>query len=176
MRGKNLKLDTAAVLRRAGSVIGTGIYSLEPGFNGGSNPEAPSPYSVLEGTADCVGVGLWIQGIDRFQPGILEYGGWVNTNSVWLMPALFVNLGQDFSKLRAGDALVYRSYKGLLGKRRYGHWMTVLKIPNGAKQLSDLTVVHCAQRREPATRATPGFAKGLPQHWAFFRPTHRAAA
>lgn len=188
MRGKNLKLDVGQVLSRARMVVDTGAYTLEPGLNGGADPEATSPYSPGKwgepGTADCVGVGMWIQGLDRYQPQIAYYGGWVNTNSVFGMPELFDNLGQDFEEVKPGDALVYPSYRGLLGRKHYGHWMTVVSnlVPGKggdlltarkATKLSELTVVHCSQRKAPATRKTPGFAKGKPASWAFFRPVWR---
>ena len=175
MRGKNLRLSTTEVLERAERLIGTGDYSLEEGHNGGADPEADWPYfgNEEDGTADCVGVGMYIQGFDRYQPQIEVYGGWVNTNSVWLMPTLFTNLGQDFGSVQPGVALVYKSYRDALGRRRYGHWMTVYDVPRGAKRLRDLTVIHCAQKPAPATRVTWAFAKGNPKDWAFFRPLHR---
>ena len=174
-RGKNLKLSLPEVLARARAVINTGEYTLEQGLNGGSDPDAATPYS--QGlTADCVGVGAWIQGLDRYQPQIAYYGGWLNTNSVFHMPELFENLGQDFSVVQPGDALVYPSYKDLFGKRRYGHWMTVTGVMyknQRATKLSELTGVHCSQRKAPATRETYLFAKGPSKAWAFFRPVWR---
>lgn len=177
-RGKNLKLSGHMVLFRAASLEGTGNYSLEEGKNGGADPAAALPYYENHegGTADCVGVGAWIQGFDRYQPHIKYYGGWVNTNSVFHMPELFRNLGQDFSAVRPGDILVYPSYKPLIGKRKYGHWMTVMSATYKGKQatkLSQVEVIHCSQRGFPATRRTWGFAKGPSKAWAFFRPVWR---
>lgn len=192
MRGKNLYLNLPSVLQRASQVENTGAYTLEQGLNGGNDPSAHWPYfdndtpnkTSLMGTADCVGVGMWIQGLDRYQPQISYYGGWVNTNSVFGMPELFDNLGQDFNAVKPGDALVYPSYRDLLGRKHYGHWMTVVSnlVPGKggdlltarkATKLSELTVVHCSQRKAPATRKTPGFAKGKSSSWAFFRPVWR---
>lgn len=175
MRGKNLMLDVETVLDRAERLIDTGRYSLTPGENGGADPEADWPYYLgrPNGTADCVGAGMWIQGMDRYQPQVEAYGGWVNTNSIFLMPGLFVSLGQDFDLVQPGDILAYPSYRDLLGRRRYGHWMTLYEVPRAARRLKDLTVIHCAQKAPPATRATWGFAKGKPKDWAFFRPLHR---
>lgn len=189
VRGKNLKLPIEEVLARARRLVDTGSYSLEQGLNGGNDPTATGPYSHgTVGTADCVGVGMYIQGVDRYQPQIPYYGGWVNTNSVFAMPELFVNLGQDFSKVQPGDVLAYPSYKDILGRKHYGHWMTVEKtmtdrverLPSGfqrmayATKLSELTVIHCSQRKAPATKRTPGFAKGKATSWAFFRPVWRS--
>lgn len=181
VRGKNLKLPVEEVLARARRLVDTGSYSLEQGLNGGNDPTATGPYSHGSvGTADCVGVGMYIQGIDRYQPQIPYYGGWVNTNSVFAMPELFVNLGQDFSKVQPGDVLVYPSYKDILGRKHYGHWMTVEEtVLRGynklrATKLSELMVIHCSQRKAPATKRTPGFAKGKASSWAFFRPVWRS--
>lgn len=189
VRGKNLKLPIEEVLARARRLVDTGSYSLEQGLNGGNDPTATGPYSHgTVGTADCVGVGMYVQGVDRYQPQIPYYGGWVNTNSVFAMPELFTNLGQDFSKVQPGDVLAYPSYKDILGRKHYGHWMTVedvmdpkatVETPLGprklkrATQLSELMVIHCSQRKAPATKRTPGFAKGKASSWAFFRPTWR---
>jgi hypothetical protein len=176
MRGKNLRLPVEKVLARARELVGTGKYSLVPGKNGGSDPEAKSPYDMEDGTADCVGVGMFIQGADRYQPQIMHWGGWVNTNSVFGMPELFRNMGQDFNVVREGDILAYPSYKDWLGRIRYGHWMTVTGLPGGlvrATKLSDILVTHCSQKRYPATTETPGFAKGRAKDWAFFRPVWR---
>lgn len=197
MRGKNLRLPVEQVLARARELVGTGSYSLEPGKNGGGDPEAKTPYYGIHETADCVGVGMFIQGIDRYQPQIAYYGGWVNTNSVFHMPELFRNLGQDFGEVQEGDILAYPSYKDWLGRKHYGHWMTVSRAHRPlsydeqkkvrecwldgvnllryypARKLSELLVIHCSQKKYPATTETPGFAKGKAKDWAFFRPVWR---
>jgi hypothetical protein len=174
-RGKIITLTYQQIRERMDRLEGTGTYTLEQGLNGGADPEAEWPYyrNQRHGSADCVGVGMWLQGMDRYQPLEDYYGGWVNTNSVFNMPELFVRLGQDFSKVRDTDILVYPSYKDVLGRKRYGHWMTVSHAPRGAKKLSDLLVLHCSSRKAPATLTTPGFAKGKSTAWSFFRPRHR---
>lgn len=62
-------------------------YRLDPGFNGGFDPEAPHcaswSYGGRSPTADCIGFVLWASGIDRMQPG---YKGsrdeWLNCASL----------------------------------------------------------------------------------------------
>ncbi len=62
-------------------------YRLDPGFNGGFDPEAVHcaswSYGGRSPTADCVGFVLWASGIDRMQPG---YKGsrdeWLNCASI----------------------------------------------------------------------------------------------
>lgn len=62
-------------------------YRLDPGYNGGFDPEAPHcaswSYGGRSPTADCVGFVLWASGIDRMQPG---YKGsrdeWLNCASI----------------------------------------------------------------------------------------------
>lgn len=62
-------------------------YRVDPGFNGGFDPEAPHCASWSYGgrtpTADCVGFVLWASGIDRMRPGYDGYYGvWLNQVSI----------------------------------------------------------------------------------------------
>lgn len=104
MRGKILTLTRSEAVTRALSQI-TAIpplppgtwpgdagnrpigYRLEPGFNGGANPEAEHCASWSYGgrtpTADCIGFVLWASGIDRYQPGYRgSRGEWLNCASI----------------------------------------------------------------------------------------------
>lgn len=103
-RGKNLHVTREQAVQRALSQI-TAIpalppgswpsdagnrpigYRLDPGFNGGFDPEAPHcaswSYGGRSPTADCVGFVLWASGIDRLQPNYEgSRGPWLNCGAL----------------------------------------------------------------------------------------------
>lgn len=150
-----------------------GLYSLTAGANGGSNPAADAPWSLIpqggnkppKKRSDCIGTAFWARGVDRYQPQRFAhlYGGWCNTNSI-----LFDAIGERAltgagallppqklfrpGRLRPGAWIVYGS-KYLRGAKLpgYGHILTVVEIdasiveqPVDLFEVADkITVVHC---------------------------------
>lgn len=105
-------------------------YRLDPGFNGGFDPEAHHcaswSYGGRSPTADCIGFVLWASGIDRMQPGYKgSRGEWLNCASI------------------LDDAS---------GKAVYGRFL----LPNEAEKPGDwlLDTGHISMVIRPSTRTT----------------------
>lgn len=146
------------------------LYSLKAGETGGRDPEAKLPFSLCDDgrlRADCTGVALWGQGIDRYQPRRFAplYGGWINTDSM-LIDAIgawaVTGAGNTeprqavFREIvgppRPGHLIVYSALydRGFKLAGSIGHVMTVVAVdpslmewPGLVAAAERITVVHC---------------------------------
>jgi hypothetical protein len=125
-------------------------YRLDPGFNGGSDPEAPHcaswSYGGRSPTADCIGFVLWAAGIDRCQP--LYRGSrdiWLNCSSL-LDDAYGTNLPKGTKPqtyvrpLALGEAPLPGDF--LLDR---GHISLVLRPPS---RVTKALVIDCSPRHD----------------------------
>ncbi len=144
-----------------------GLYSLKSGETGGRNPAALTPFAACEDgrqRADCTGVAMWGQGIDRYQSEsrFPLYGGWINTDSM-LMDALSERtitgsggrvpkraMFREVHEAQPGHLIVYPAVydQGVKAKGSIGHVVTVVEVrctewPGLAAAAGDIIVVHC---------------------------------
>lgn len=128
MRGKVLKLSPEERVSRALEAAYAQDfiqYSLKPGQNGGTDPEAAHCASSWQSgkrmvyTSDCVGFALWAYGADRYQPrGPAAATKWLNTTSIW-KAAQGLPWAQKLEVPTPGCLVVYPA--SLLRGRPYGH-------------------------------------------------------
>lgn len=196
IRGKIIPLTAAEVVARAKKHVNTGRYTLIPGYNGGTDPEASSPFGPT-GKADCIGFALYCQGYDRFQEKLFMpekgkqeaiYGGWINTNSILIPNKLF----REVTDPAPGDMVVYPSYVSKRdGKKHYGHAMVVVSVlgkedakeveyaiqlhrPSRESILRELRVIHCNATTRPAVALTRCRVPAeVNERWRFIRPRGR---
>ncbi len=142
---------------------------------GGSNPKAPTPLTVKDGTlgCDCTGFVFWALQLPRHLPAFKPYEGDMNTDSIIIdaqragADALW--RGVPLHQARAGDVIVY---PGLFknGKRlKAGHICLVVAVPpmpvfplsageERTALLRLITVVDCAAALK---RRVTGYAIGV---------------
>lgn len=135
------------VLTPAGYQVGPIEYRLEPGYNGGANPDAAHPASWSFGyrtpTADCVGLVAWAMGFDRYQPDgrFPWWGGWVNTNSMIADATRTRTYFEQIPAPELGCAIVYETQGGTIG--HVGLVVDPLPAEWGGNW-RDLRVIDCA--------------------------------
>jgi hypothetical protein len=156
------------------SLINTGAYTLRAGESGGTDPSAKTPYGPTK-KADCIGVAMWIQGIDRFQeddflPDISRwntrkhgklpdgpvYGGWMNTNSLLLPNHVFLHV--PVNQVLPGDLMLYPSYHDDIDKPHHGHALTVHSV-YGTQSTSKIEGEH--KLRVPTREAILTFIRAV---------------
>lgn len=141
------------------------LYSLVSGENGGANPLASTPATLVRGRqyCDCVGFASWCRGFDRWQPVHFNhfYGGYINTDSM-LMDVLservvtgtgstriYRRMFRPVEHARPGIFIVYPSMfvAGRKAKGSWGHIGVVVDVAPGwddaTPDWSKLTVAHC---------------------------------
>ncbi len=138
-----------------------GYYTLTSGENGGGNPHAPGPWSIIpvkggrsKKRSDCIGCYMWARGLDRYQPVNFGhiYGGYINTDSM-LMDALgeFAVTGRGSkvapqkmfrptTVLRRGLAIVYPSLF-VRGRKVPGSWGHIMGLTEIAPSIVEAPVV-----------------------------------
>ena len=128
------------VVVRARSMVGKGKYKLG---KGGRAPSNPTPF--VEEQCDCSGFVAWCLGIDRYQPGKVAQGDWIETTAV-VKDA--THYGGTFSLIpynhRPGDVIVYGDL--FRGKKKVGegHIAIVETVDENGKALM---TIDCASSR-----------------------------
>lgn len=96
-------------------------YRLDPGFNGGNDPNADHCGSPSYGdrvfTSDCVGFVMWCLGLDRLQPGFGGVNGdWLNCKSMIFDAERDGKYFQprDYDKAEPADILITTSHVALI--------------------------------------------------------------
>jgi hypothetical protein len=160
-RGAILKLTPTDVVARALSLClvpedrqARIWYSAERGRNGGSDPTANTCASIWRDpadgriwcTSDCVGLGLWAYGMDRYQPPL-----WLNQNSLYA-EAKAGRGGWRFCNPYPGCLALILDDKRLDGSRRPGHVGVVTRQVAGVWY-----AVHCSPSNHK--RAGQGIAE-----------------
>lgn len=145
MPNNPVAVTRADVVRRAQSMIGKGVYKLS---KGGRVPSNLTP--LVDGQCDCSGFVAWCLGVDRYQPGKVAGGDWIETSAVAYDA---VHFGSLFSQVwkdhlhQPGDLIVYGdSSRMVQGKKRtaQGHIGVVETVDaNGRAEM----VIDCASGR-----------------------------
>jgi len=136
MPNKPVPVSLSIVVHRARSVIGRGVYGLG---SGGRVPSAATPLDA-SGRCDCSGFVAWALGIDRYQPGRVAGGDWVETTAVCRDAMAGFGLFSHTTEPEPGDVIVYPD-KG----RKQGHIGVVVAVDGGKVT----NVVHCAASHRP---------------------------
>lgn len=118
------------VVTRARSAIGQGKYKLG---QGGRVPRNPAPF--VDEMCDCSGFVAWCLGIDRYQPGKVSGGDWIETTQVYVDAQDDAGLFVRTMVPRPGDVIVYPDRKG-----KQGHIGVVSEVEDGKVS----KVIHCA--------------------------------
>jgi hypothetical protein len=171
-RGKVIKLSIMDMVDRAVKCVDAPVkYHLEYP-NGGTDPESPMPCDEHTGFCDCSGFNAWVQGFDRFQPGVFKYwDGYLNTDSK-IAEAEKEGLWFTIHDTpEVGDMIVGESFRPLLlGPLRIGHEGTVVDTTEWkTKGLAGIQVVHCSPRNYPFTGGKSAIWKTNGTIWSIYR-------
>jgi hypothetical protein len=170
-RGRVRSMTREQALQRARRMLGEGgraiRYSMEPGHNGGADPDAFDPAThwrspvlkLRRATCDCVGYQTWSLGFDRMQPDFAPLWDWANTDSMILEAHTRMRWFEIISWPESACLIVYPSidYDRDGSRDRIGHVGMVTGMVDGhGKLLSEfewntkappyhrLRVAHCS--------------------------------
>ena len=132
MAAKRLvSVSLADIVERALSACGEGKYVLG---KGGRNPQADSP--LQDGACDCSGFVAWCIGLDRYQPGKVAGGDWIETSAMVRDANYDRNLFVPMNERRPGYILVWGDKNG-----RQGHTGIISAVDAHGKVTR---VIHCS--------------------------------
>ena len=137
-----VSVSLADIVERALSACGEGKYVLG---KGGRNPLADSP--LHDGACDCSGFVAWCIGLDRYQPGKVAGGDWIETSAMVRDANYDRNLFVPMNERRPGYILVWGD-RQVSDRKRPGKTRTVqghVGVISEVDQHGKVTkVIHCS--------------------------------